>query len=135
MQARLIQPEDRGSARSLLQRMSSGAPDAKQPGNFWKENLELVGSYPEPIHSTVKDALRLGVPQDYRRVVWLRLSGAETSCRGDYDGSYAAACALCFRLKALPAGGAAAIVVEGKFPLFGGELVQYSWMTDEHMLA
>lgn len=125
-----------GSARNLLQRMSSGSSsNPKQPCNFWKENLELVTSYPEPINSSVKDALRLGVPQNYRRVVYLRLSGAEAGCRGDYDGCYAAACVLCFRLKALPVGGVSAIVVEGKFPSFGGELVQYSWMSDDHMLA
>jgi hypothetical protein len=40
-----------------------------------------------------------------------------------------------FVSQGLPVGGVGGIVVEGKFPLFGGELVQYTWLSDEHVLA
>ena len=42
---------------------------------------------------------------------------------------------LCFQLKALPEGGVKNVIVEGKYPLFGGELVQYTWLSDEDLQA
>lgn len=84
--------------------------------------------------------------------VWLRLSGAEAFCRGDYDGCaparsamapvmsgtqllqglrglrrgrfYHAACKLCFRGLARLAGDPLP-AVSGKFPTYGGELKAY----------
>ena len=64
-------------------------------------------------------------------MVWLRLSGAEESCRGDYDGCYEAALRLCFKLDKLPEDGAYPTVA-GKYPTFGGKLVQYEWLTEAH---
>ena len=145
---------------STLQRMSSTqTQEVKPPRNFWNDNIDLVASYPALIDSAIKSALRLGVPQDYRRVVWcdftsnfdhfstvlrlslvyfddrLRLSGAEAECRGDYDGYYEAACVLCFQIKGLPVGGLNNLIVDGKYPLFGGDLVQYTWMRDQDIQA
>ena len=51
----------------------------------------LAQQYPLLIEKKVKNELRKGVPQTYRRLVWMRLSGAEEYCRGDYDGYYEAA--------------------------------------------
>ena len=50
--------------------------------------------YPLLIEKKVKNELRKGVPQTYRRLVWMRLSGAEEYCRGDYDGYYESAVRL-----------------------------------------
>ena len=97
--------------------------------------------YPLLIEKKVKNELRKGVPQTYRRLVWMRLSGAEEYCRGDYDGYYEAAVRLrsspdkadrlltsflaglrcqvrlCFKLDKLPEGGVQAVEVEGNpFP-------------------
>ena len=91
-------------------------------------------AYPLLIGPRVKKQLRLGVPHPYRRVVWLRLSGAEESCRGDYDGYYEATLRLCLKLDRLPADGSYP-TIEGKFPTFGGQLVQYEWLTEEHLEA
>ena len=110
------------------------SPAPPPPPNFWRDHLEQMVAYPLLIDERVKKEIRLGVPQPYRRVVWLRLSGAEESCRGDYDGYYEAALRLCFKLDKLPAGGDYPTVV-GKFPTFGGELVQYEWLTEDHHQA
>ena len=127
-------PRRSGGARlagALLERMDS--PARRDPAGFWRDHLELCATYPALINDKVKEALRLGIPQHYRRVVWLRLSGAEAVCRGDYDGYYEAACVLCFKRKALPEEGVAGLVVEGKFPTFGGDLIQYNWLTDAQL--
>ena len=97
----------------------------------------LAQQYPLLIEKKVKNELRKGVPQTYRRLVWMRLSGAEEYCRGDYDGYYEAAVRLrsspdtaerlltsflaglrcqvrlCFKLDKLPEGGVQAVEVEG----------------------
>jgi hypothetical protein len=104
------------------------------PPNFWRDNLEHVVAYPLLISSRVKKEIRLGVPHSYRRVVWLRLSGAEEFCRGDYDGYYEATLRLCLKLDKLPEDGSYP-TIEGKFPTFGGQLVQYEWLTEEHVEA
>jgi CRP-like cAMP-binding protein len=114
----------------------SASPPPPPPPNFWRDNLEHVVAYPLLIGARVKKEIRLGVPQPYRRVVWLRLSGAEEFCRGDYDGYYEAALRLCLKLQQLPVRedglGCLYPTVEGKYPTFGGELVVYEWLTEEH---
>ena len=105
----------------------------------WCSRLPPAQQYPLLIEKKVKNELRKGVPQTYRRLVWMRLSGAEEYCRGDYDGYYEAAVRtglrsspdkaerlltsflaglrcqvrLCFKLDKLPEGGVQAVEVEG----------------------
>ena len=84
----------------------------------------------------MKKELRHGIPQPYRRVVWLRLSGAEAVCRGDYDGYYDAATRLCFSL-ASPQPGQRVVVesIDGKYPTFGGELLHFEWLSSDDFEA
>ena len=84
----------------------------------------------------MKKEVRKGVPQPYRRVVWLRLSGAEVVCRGDYDGYYDAAVRLCLSLESPQPGETLAVEnITGKYPTFGGELIQFEWLSQKDFEA
>ena len=149
------------AASSLLGELPlrpAGGVVALAPQNWWRDNLEHVVQYPKLISKGVKHQIRRGIPQPYRRLVWLRLSGAEKLCRGDYDGHYWAACRACFNLDdsstcysehcqrksgadddpkscARVPTNPSDLNVVGKYPCFGGELRRWEWLSDRHFEA
>ena len=101
--------------------------------NFWRDvGLAQLQPHPAPLPPKLKEELRKGVPQMYRRHVWLQLSGATSTCGGDFDGYYCAAVALLFARPELVEGvrGWEMVRVEGKSPLFGSpKLGCHEWAT------